>query len=247
MDLFWDTICEYFYKYTYSFVRLSKRVSVFLHSFQPSFQQYFVQNPTYMKTLNKTTVKIALSCFLAPTIFGIVFLLYIVTLYQSIGFRNYIVLPDTVLGCILQPWNTYFQIFHKFYHLFWILLAYVVSRKGFIKQNINLKILGAFLFYPALFLTFRKLHNPFNFLANKGTMIIKNAPIFGNRYNLYWFMYITETLLLLLTVFIIYRIAFKFWDKKLRVHYLTIGFISTLIGGIFWFIFIGKYITHYLF
>jgi hypothetical protein len=195
-----------------------------------------------MKIPNKTTLKIALSCFFAPTIFGIVFLLYIVTLYQSIGFRNYIVLPGNVLGCILQPWKTYFQIIHTFYHLFWIMLAYIVSRKGFIQQNINLKILGAFFFYPALFLTFRKLHNPFNFLANKGSMIIKNASIFGNRYNLYWFTYITETLLLLFTIFVIYQITFKFWDKKLRLHYVTIGFISTLAGGIFWFMSMGKYI-----
>ncbi len=200
-----------------------------------------------MKLLDKTTLKIALSCFLAPTIFGITFLLYVVTLYQSIGFRNYILLPDDVLGCILQPWKTYFQITHIFYHLFWIILAYMVSRKGFIQQNNNLKILGAFLFYPSLFLTLRKLHNPFSFLANKGTMIMKNAPIFGNRYNLYWFTYITETLILLFTIFVIYRITFKFWDKEMRIRYLTIGFVSAFAGGVFWFMSVGKYIIHYLF
>ena len=201
-----------------------------------------------MKFINKTTLKIALSCFLAPTIFGIIFLLYVVTLYQFIGFKNYIVLPDTVLGCILQPWNTYFQIFHKFYHLFWMILAFVVSRKGFIKQNINLKILGAFLFYPALFLTFRNLlYNPLNFLAYKNNAVLKITPVFGNLHNLYWFMYITETLLLLLTIFVIYQITFKFWDKMLQIRYVTIGFISTLVGGICWFMGIGKYIIHYLF
>ena len=202
-----------------------------------------------MKSISKINLKIALSCFLAPTIFGIVFLLYIVTLYQSIDSgTNYIVLPDTILGCILQPWKTYFQIIHTFYHLFWIVLAYVVNRKGFIQQNINLKILGAFLFYPALFLTFRNLlYNPLNFLAYKNNAVLKITPVFGNLHNLKWFMFITETLLLLLTIFVIYQIAFKFWDKKLRVHYLTIGLISTLTGGIFWFMSIGKYIIHYIF
>jgi hypothetical protein len=194
-----------------------------------------------MKFLNRTTLKIAISCFFAPTIFGIIFLLYVVTLYQSIGFRNYILLPDNVLGCILQPWKTYFQIIHMFYHLFWIILAYMMSKKGFIQQNINLKILGAFLFYPALFLTLRSLlHKPLHFLAYKNTMSLTHVPIFGNLYYEHWFMFIINILLLMLVIVVSYRIMFKFWDKKMRIYYLTIGFISAFLGELFWFRLVGN-------
>jgi hypothetical protein len=195
-----------------------------------------------MKFLNKTTLKIALSCFLAPTFLWIVFLLYIILLYQSIGFKNYIVIKNNVLGCILQPWKTYFQIIQKFYHLFWIVLGYAVSRKGFIQQNNNLKILGAFLFYPAVFLSFRNLiHKPLYFLANKDFfMTFKNTPIFGNLYDEHWFMFIIQILLLMLVIVVSYRIMFKFWDKKMRIYYLTIGFISASLGELFWFRLVGN-------
>jgi hypothetical protein len=195
-----------------------------------------------MQFLNKTTLKIALSCFLAPTFFWIVFLLYVIILYQSIGFKNYIVVKNGVLGCILQPWKTYFQILHKFYHLFWIVLGYAVSRKGFLQQNNNLKILGAFLFFSGIFLSFRNLlHNPLHFLAYKKIMSLTRVPIFGNLYYEHWFTFIINILLLMLVIVVSYRIMFKFWDKEMRIRYLTIGFISAFLGVVFWFRLVGNF------
>jgi hypothetical protein len=200
-----------------------------------------------MKFLNKTTLKIALSCFSAPTFFWIVFLLYVIILYQSIGFKNYIVVKNGVLGCVLQPWKTHFQILHKFYHLFWIVLGYAVSRKGFLQQNNNLKILGAFLFFSGIFLSFRNLiHKPLHFLAYKNIMSLTHTPIFGNLYNLHCTMFIVEILLLFVVVFVSYRIIFKFWDKEMRIRYLTIGFISAFLGELFWFRLVGNFFVKLL-
>jgi hypothetical protein len=195
-----------------------------------------------MKFLNKTTFKIAFSCFFAPTFSWIIFLLFVTTLYQSIGFKNYTVAKNTVFGCVLQPWKTYFQIIYKFYHLFWIVLAYFISRKGFIQQNNNFKILGAFLFYPAVALSLRTLfYNPLYFLSQKLYFLnFKNTPIFGNLYTQHWVMFIVNTLLLLLVSLVSYQIMYKFWNKQMRISYVTIGFVSAFLGGLFWFRLVGN-------
>ncbi len=194
-----------------------------------------------MKPLNATTLKITISCFIAPSCFIAFLILFEVCLYRSIHFNNYIVSKFGLLGCVLQPWKTYNLLIFWVYELFWMGLSYRISRKGYLQKNTNLKILGAFLLFSAIFIAYRWWHgNPLSFLDYKEGLTKQAMPIFSNHYYLKWAVFIKMLVFLLLLIIISYRTVFKFWDKKLRIKYLTIGFITTIVGYIFWVKILGR-------
>jgi hypothetical protein len=193
-----------------------------------------------MQFFDKITFKIAISCFLAPSIFIAILLLFEMALYQLIQFNNYIVTKSSLLGCVLQPWKTYNMFILWAYELFWIGLSYSITKKGYQLNNVNLKIVGSFLLFPAIFLACKWwMGGLWFFLEMKKMLFNQTVPFFVNRYYLQWLILFKKLLFLMLLILVSKRIVTKFWDKKLRINYFTLGIVATFLGWMLWFRLIG--------
>jgi hypothetical protein len=200
-----------------------------------------------MRKFNKNIILIIISCFWAETFFSIVRIIFILAIYNQIGFEDYKIKKSNVLGCLPEVWM-WEVLFLSFiaYKIFFFTISYFFNRKFKKDGNKNWLILGAFSFYPILnfciFHFFSLLrYNPFWFWAKKDSFLLKKVSIFGNFYYLKYAELISVFIFFIISLLAIYLITFKVWDKEIRIKYLLFGSVSCIAGWLFWFFVLGKY------
>lgn len=200
-----------------------------------------------MKFIDKTLYQIIIICFIAESLSKISFLVITSITYKAIGFDDYKISQQSLLGCLPINWKMEFMFFWGVVYIYSLLIAsYSFSKKGFETQEKKIIFIGALFFFPlfeSILQTIIVWYNPLWFLSKKGEFSAKLLPIFGNLYNLKIAQFISWTIKNLATVFVGFAIVFKFWNKELRLKFLLVGSISAIAGVYFWYYLLGKFVV----
>ena len=200
-----------------------------------------------MKFIDKTLYQIIFFCFIAQSLSKISFLTIGVITYEAIGFDDYKISRQGLLGCLPLDWKMVFIFFWGIVYSYALLFAsYSFSKKGFEKQKTIMILIGSLFFFPlfdSLLQTIISWHNPLWFLSKENDFSSKLLPIFGNLYNLKVAQFISWTIKDLVTILVGFVIVSKFWNKELRIKFLLVGSISAIAGIYFWYYFLGKLVV----
>jgi hypothetical protein len=200
-----------------------------------------------MKFINKTLYQIIFFCFIAESFSKTILIVIGVLTYKIIGFDGYKISTRGPLGCLDVNWQMEFMFFWGIVYAYTLLFAsYKVSKKGFETKKTILIMIGSLLFFPmfkSILETIFMWHNPLWFLDKKVEFSGKLLPLFGNLYNLKIAQFISWTIKDLITIFVGFLIVSKFWNKELRIKFVTIGATSAIAGTYFWYYFLGKLIV----
>lgn len=184
---------------------------------------------------------------MAESLSKISFLVITAITYEAIGFDDYKISRQGLLGCLPIDWKMVFIFFWGIVYSYSLLLAsYSFSKKGFETQITIFILIGALFFFPlfkSILQTIISWHNPLWFLSKKVEFSGKLLPVFGNLYNLKIAQFISWTIKDLVTIFVGFIIIFKFWNKELRLKFLLVGSISAIAGMYFWYYFLGKLVV----
>ena len=125
--------------------------------------------------------------------------------------------------------------------------AFFFSRTGFKKGNVDLMLIGAFLFYPIanrqlLTIPYLLSYNPFSFIKDKINLTNQFIPLFGNRFNFALVDLISGHLLIIFYFYLAWQIVIMHWNKPLRIQFFTFGLVSCLLGKLFWFKLLGPFL-----
>lgn len=201
---------------------------------------------------NKNLPKIVMICFFAPIFFTNFWIGKTLLIDMMLGFT-----PERItyrnVSCGQPEWTypiTYFASVTIYFII--IISAYLLIRKAAVNSNVNLLLLGSFLFYPvAARWEFRLFHPsyllPLNILEYKDELQEKLLPFYGNSYNMQMTTYIISTALSIFYFYLAWQVVFKHWNKTMRIQFFTYGILFTAAGRIFWYYLLGPALYNFPF
>lgn len=186
--------------------------------------------------------KIILLCFIAPAFDANFGNLTVLIFDKIIGFEPTRVTYFGVLGCHTESWMgvaAFFTFVPFNFALIW--LGYTLSKHASVLH----KLFGAvFLFsipyslgYELLNIVFG--YHPWAFLDNKEKWMSREVPVFGNSYTFACVRFVVQQALQLFYLFLCYRVFFYYWDKQMRIYFLTYGAIACAVGLYGWYFLLG--------
>ncbi|HLG34603.1 MAG TPA: hypothetical protein VI757_06940 [Bacteroidia bacterium] len=194
--------------------------------------------------MNKNLLKIIVLCFLAPTFFLNFWLGKTLFIDKLLGFT-----PERIyyngVSCGQPKWTYAITFFSSTAIYFAIILAaFYLIKNSAQRGQINRVLLGSFLFYPvASRWAFRIFNwsylNPGRILEHKEALQQNLLPFYGNYFNMQMTTYIVSNLFAIFYLFLAWQVAFRYWDKTMRIQFFTFGLVSCVAGQYFWYSFLG--------
>lgn len=143
--------------------------------------------------------------------------------------------------------TVFFSVF--FYFLFLTYLSFFLVKRGKKLSNRLLIIIGSLFMYPIVNSSLRFIYfnikEPFFHFKNKAQLLKIEISLFKNLYNFRLFNFIECILFISISLWLGNIIVTKYWDKDLRIKFLTWGLCSIIIGS-FIIDLLGKFYTEFI-
>jgi hypothetical protein len=204
-----------------------------------------------MKTNQKELLQIAFFCFLSGPFFKTLFTLYGIVLYVIMGFHDYhIAIDGSLLGCIPNNWMKVVTTFGiLFYFLFMTVFAFLLVKKGEKLSDKLIIIVGSLFMYPIINASIRFIYfnfkDPLFHFKSKHQFEKIRVSLFENLHNLRVFNFVESVLFVIISLIISYVIVKKYWDKNLRILFITVGLFAVIMGNLMVVLF-GKFYIEFI-
>jgi len=194
----------------------------------------------------RSSLAIAIVCFLAPALWVNLHISYVLWLYGRIGFTPTKITFWTVFGCFTHTWMYPVVFFaNKARLLLTVGIGYRLSKKGHRERSLTYQLVGALLLYPIVncFLGLGEdlilQRNPLWFIERKTQFTQQVLPIFGDFYVFKWVSFFASTMITVLLAIIAYQVVFKYWSTVFRFQIVSVGFVAAVFGCLYWYFWLG--------